>query len=43
MQNRGKNDEKHYPSMFTNGAINLKEYELNKINNSPSNSEIGGK
>lgn len=30
MQNRDKNDEKHYTSMFTSDAINLKEHELNK-------------
>lgn len=43
MKNRGKNDEKHYPSMLTNSAINLKEHELDKIDNSPSNSKLGGK
>lgn len=29
--------------MFTNGAINLKEHELNKIDNSPSNRKLGVK
>lgn len=43
MQNRGKNDEEHYPSTFRNGTVNLKEHRLNKIDNSSSNSEPGGK
>lgn len=43
MQNRDKNDEKHCPSTFTNGAIYLKEHELNKIDSSPSNGKLGGK
>lgn len=42
MQNRDKNDEKHYPSMFRNGTVNLKEHRLSKIDNSCSNSEPGG-
>lgn len=44
MQDRGKNYEKHYLSIVRNaGAMNFKEHELIKINNSPSNSKLGSK